>query len=86
MHDPEARPDLRRMIEEVVAGEGPVVEEIVLQRVREQWGVGRAGSRIRVTIGCVGSKKGSESVPFSWNGITVAAAVIVLRNIVSSQG
>jgi hypothetical protein len=47
MHDYAAQADLRRMIEEVVAVEGPVAREVVLRRVREAWGVGRAGSRIR---------------------------------------
>jgi very-short-patch-repair endonuclease len=47
MHVPEAQADLRRMILEVVAVEGPVLDELVLQRVREAWGVGRAGHRIR---------------------------------------
>ena len=47
MHLPEARQYLRTMIEEVVRVEGPVLEELVLRRVREAWGVGRAGRRIR---------------------------------------
>jgi hypothetical protein len=47
MHDYAAQSDLRRMIEEVVNVEGPVAREVVLRRVREAWGVGRAGSRIR---------------------------------------
>jgi hypothetical protein len=47
MHDPAARSDLVRMIEEVVVVEGPISHELLLRRVREAWGVGRAGSRIR---------------------------------------
>ncbi len=47
MHDYGAKADLRRMIEEVVDVEGPVSREVVLRRVREAWGVGRAGARIR---------------------------------------
>lgn len=47
MHDPQAAADLRRLIMEVVRVEGPVQDEVVLRRVREAWGVGRAGSRIR---------------------------------------
>ena len=47
MHDYSAQSDLRRMIEEVVTVEGPVAREVVLRRVREAWGVGRAGARIR---------------------------------------
>lgn len=47
MQLPEAQPDLRRMILEVVAVEGPIEDELLLRRVREAWGVRRAGSRIR---------------------------------------
>lgn len=47
MHDPGAQAELRRMIEEVVAVEGSISRELLLRRVREAWGVGRAGSRIR---------------------------------------
>jgi hypothetical protein len=47
IHDPTAQPDLRRMIEEVVSVEGPVSGEVVLRRIRDAWGVGRSGSRIR---------------------------------------
>jgi hypothetical protein len=35
------------MIWEVVRGEGPVSTELVLKRVRERWGMNRAGSRAR---------------------------------------
>jgi hypothetical protein len=47
MHDRTAQADLRRLIQQVVAIEGPVSRELVLRRVREAWGVQRAGSRIR---------------------------------------
>ncbi|SRR5579875_176035 len=47
MHMLEALPDLKRMILEVVKVEGPIEDELLLRRVREAWGVGRAGSRIR---------------------------------------
>ena len=47
MHEYAAQADLRRMIEEVLEVEGPVLSEVVLRRVREAWRVGRAGSRIR---------------------------------------
>ena len=47
MHLPEAQHDLRRMIMEVVEVEGPIEDELLLRRVREAWGVGRAGNRIR---------------------------------------
>jgi hypothetical protein len=50
MHEYSARSDLRRMITEVVEAEGSVAREVVLRRVREAWGVGRAGSRIRETF------------------------------------
>jgi hypothetical protein len=47
MHDPSGQADLRRLIQQVVLAEGPVSRELVLRRVREAWGVQRAGSRIR---------------------------------------
>lgn len=50
MHDSGARPELRRMIEEVLAVEAPVHEERVLRVVREAWGVGRSGARIKAAF------------------------------------
>lgn len=47
MHLPDALPDLQRMILEVVEVEGPIEDDLLLRRVREAWGVGRAGYRIR---------------------------------------
>ena len=47
MHLPDALPDLRRMIIEVAEVEGPIEDELLLRRIREAWGVGRAGYRIR---------------------------------------
>ena len=47
MHQEEARADLCRMIDEVVVVEGPVYFDLALRRVRETWGVQRAGDRIR---------------------------------------
>ncbi len=47
MHLPESQTDFRRMIVEVVEVEGPIRDALVLRRVREAWGVGRAGHRIR---------------------------------------
>ena len=50
MHVPAAGQDLRRMIQEVAHIESPVVNELVLLRVREAWGVQRAKSRIRAAF------------------------------------
>ena len=47
MHDPSALPTLTRAVEAVVAVESPVHAEVVLRRIRGEWGVGRAGNRIR---------------------------------------
>jgi len=47
MHEEGAQGDLQRMILEIVSGEGPVAMEVVLRRVRERWGMNRAGSRAR---------------------------------------
>lgn len=51
MHDPVAQAEFRRLITQVVNAEGPVSREVVLRRVREAWGVQRAGSRIREAYG-----------------------------------
>jgi very-short-patch-repair endonuclease len=50
MHLPEAQYDLQRMMLEVIEIEGPIEDELLLRRVREAWGVGRAGHRIRVAF------------------------------------
>lgn len=47
MHEPEARPQLQRLVEEVARQEGPVHRDRVLRAVRIAWGVGRAGPRIK---------------------------------------
>ena len=53
MHDPYARNLLSQAVVGVVEREGPITRERVLQRVREAWGVGRAGSRIRAQFDAV---------------------------------
>lgn len=50
MHEPEARGELRRLIEEVVRQEGPVHEDRVLRAVRDAWGAWRSGSRMKVAF------------------------------------
>lgn len=50
MTDPAATPYVVEAIKEVVRVEGPVSKEVVLRRVREAWGVGRAGHRIRAAF------------------------------------
>ena len=47
IHRPEAQVELKAMVAQVVKGEGPVSQEVVLRRVRQAWGVGRAGHRVR---------------------------------------
>lgn len=47
MHEPSARGKLHRLIVEVVQVEGPVTEQLALHRVREAWGLKRAGARIQ---------------------------------------
>lgn len=60
MHEGAARPTLRRMTLEVVKQEAPVSRELVLRRVREAWGVQRAGERIRDAFNSVVSKLDDE--------------------------
>ncbi|MGC5000300.1 DUF3320 domain-containing protein [Streptomyces sp. DT195] len=50
LHTPEARPALREVLARIVEAEGPVHEDLLVQRAREAWGVGRAGSRIRDNV------------------------------------
>ncbi|WP_051951129.1 DUF3320 domain-containing protein [Actinacidiphila yeochonensis] len=50
LHTAEARPTLRKLLTRVIETEGPVHEELLVLRVREAWGVGRAGARIRDNI------------------------------------
>jgi hypothetical protein len=50
MHEPNARPELRRLVREAIRAEAPVHEERVLRTVREAWGVGRSGHRIRAAF------------------------------------
>jgi very-short-patch-repair endonuclease len=49
MHEDRALPDLCRMIDAVLRCEAPAHHELVLRRLREAWGVQRAGQRIRTT-------------------------------------
>ncbi|MFE9024141.1 DUF3320 domain-containing protein [Streptomyces sp. NPDC007808] len=50
LHTPEARPALRKLLAQVVEAEGPIHEDLLVQRAREAWGVGRAGNRIRENV------------------------------------
>ncbi|MEO3974497.1 DUF3320 domain-containing protein [Streptomyces sp. CAU 1734] len=50
LHTPEARPELRRVLTEIITAEGPIHEELLVTRAREAWGVGRAGARIRENV------------------------------------
>lgn len=45
--EPSARSTIVRQIVEVVSESGPVHEDVVLDVIRNSWGIGRAGSRIR---------------------------------------
>ncbi|MET9373897.1 DUF3320 domain-containing protein [Streptomyces sp. NPDC002992] len=50
MHTAEARPTLRRVLTQIIEAEGPIHLDLLVQRAREAWGVGRAGSRIRDNV------------------------------------
>ncbi|MEU4270795.1 DUF3320 domain-containing protein [Streptomyces sp. NPDC026092] len=50
MHTTEARPALRKALVQIIEAEGPIHLELLVQRAREAWGVGRAGSRIRDNV------------------------------------
>ncbi|MFE1960584.1 DUF3320 domain-containing protein [Streptomyces sp. NPDC059479] len=55
LHTPEARPALKKVLAQIIETEGPVHEELLVQRAREAWGVGRAGVRIRDNVRAVAS-------------------------------
>ncbi|MGV9692904.1 DUF3320 domain-containing protein [Streptomyces sp. NPDC003444] len=56
LHTTEARPALRQALRQIVGTEGPIHEDLMVQRAREAWGVGRAGARIRDNVrGVAGS-------------------------------
>lgn len=50
LHTLEARRPLRRALVQIIETEGPIHPDLLVQRVREAWQVGRAGSRIRENI------------------------------------
>lgn len=56
LHTPEARRELEQALDRIVAAEGPVHEELLVQRAREAWGVARAGNRIRDNVRTVAQK------------------------------
>ena len=47
LHEPSARPQLQRLVRQVVEEEGPITERLVLDRVRRAWGLRRAGGRVQ---------------------------------------
>lgn len=47
IHEHSARPQLQRLIREVIAVEAPATERLVLDRVRRAWGLRRAGGRVQ---------------------------------------
>ena len=50
IHLPEARAELRKLLLAIVGGEGPIHEDLLVQRAREAWNVSRAGSRVRDNV------------------------------------
>ncbi|MFI2372128.1 DUF3320 domain-containing protein [Streptomyces sp. NPDC018833] len=50
LHTPEARPTLRKVLAQIIETEGPIHEDLLVQRAREAWDVGRAGNRIRDNV------------------------------------
>ncbi|MCW2962074.1 MAG: hypothetical protein JWM90_2461 [Thermoleophilia bacterium] len=47
IHEPSARPQLQRLIRQVVELEGPVTDRLALDRIRRAWGLRRAGGRVQ---------------------------------------
>ncbi|MDH6132483.1 very-short-patch-repair endonuclease [Kitasatospora sp. MAA4] len=53
LHTPEARTQLRSVLAQIVEIEGPIHQDLLVQRAREAWHLDRAGSRIRDNISTV---------------------------------
>lgn len=47
LHEQSARPQLQRLIRQVVEEEGPITDRLALDRVRRAWGLKRAGGRVQ---------------------------------------
>jgi hypothetical protein len=47
LHEPSARPQLQRLLRQVIEVEGPITERLALDRVRRAWGLRRAGGRVQ---------------------------------------
>lgn len=50
IHTLEARPALRKVLAQIIESEGPIHEDLLVQRAREAWGLSKAGSRIRDNV------------------------------------
>lgn len=50
LHTLEARPALRKLLTRIIGIEGPIHEDLLVQRAREAWGLARAGNRIRDNV------------------------------------
>ncbi|MEU9116040.1 DUF3320 domain-containing protein [Streptomyces sp. NPDC048483] len=50
LHTQEAHPALRRLLADLTGVEGPIHEELLVQRARAAWGLARAGRRIRDNV------------------------------------
>ncbi|XIE80600.1 DUF3320 domain-containing protein [Streptomyces sp. SBR177] len=50
LHTPEAKPALRRVLADIIETEGPIHEDLLVQRAREAWGLSKAGSRVRTAV------------------------------------
>ncbi|MFC7968162.1 DUF3320 domain-containing protein [Streptomyces cinereoruber] len=50
IHSPEAKSALRKVLTAVIEAEGPIHEDLLVQRAREVWNLTKAGSRIRSAV------------------------------------
>ncbi|WP_371613043.1 DUF3320 domain-containing protein [Streptomyces clavifer] len=73
LHTVEARPALKEVLAQIIGSEGPIHEDLLVQRAREAWGVGRAGNRIRDNVRAVAHQL-VRSGGFSSQGDFYAAA------------
>lgn len=74
-------PLLGGMVESIVGEEGPVHVEVVVGRIRDAWGLGRAGGRIRAAVeDAVALVVRSKRIRRSGEFLLVAGAPIVPRD------
>ncbi|MFI9559097.1 DUF3320 domain-containing protein [Nonomuraea endophytica] len=81
MHLPEAQPMLRSLFYAITADEGPIHRDVLFQRIREAWGVGRLGPRIMANLDEVlGKMARREEAVLDGDFVSVPNGTVVARH------